>query len=83
MSALQHLSSIFDWLRSWVDSVELFVELEEILQKHIKYYLESMTLKFTSHEFSACTVLFSGSKHVCTQAGSEQPTRSLWPNIKG
>jgi len=26
------------------------------------------------HEFSACTVLFSGSKRVCTQAASEQPT---------
>jgi len=40
-----------------------------------------MTLKFTSHEFSACTVLFSGSERVCTEAASEQPTRSLWPNI--
>jgi len=28
----------------------------------------------TSHEFSACTVLFSGPKRVCTQAASEQPT---------
>jgi len=44
----QHCSIyVSDWLRAWVDKLnEQFVELEEILQKHIKYYLESMTLKF-------------------------------------
>jgi len=32
-------------LGAWADNVELFVKLEEILQKRIKYYLESKTLK--------------------------------------
>jgi len=42
----QHCSIyLSDWLSASVDNVGLFVELEEMLQKHIKYYLESMTLK--------------------------------------
>jgi len=43
-----------------------------ILQQNITWKVWPRSC--TSHEFSACTVLFCGSKHVCMRTASEQPT---------